>query len=72
MHLPDPTVTRDVVCGIGEDRQKFPQCNMQSDGVCVLSFEGGGHYGQDAVDGLRKGQYAHEKISCLYSLFVQP
>jgi len=27
---------------------------MQSDGACVLSVEGGGHYGQDAVDSLWK------------------
>lgn len=54
-HLPDPAVTRDVVRSVGEDGQKFPQCNVQSNGICVLGSERGGHHGQNAVDGLSRG-----------------
>jgi len=52
MYSPDPTVTWDVVCGVGEDGQKSPHCDMQPDGACMFGLKGGGHYGQDAVDGL--------------------
>lgn len=72
MGSPDPTVTGNVVCGVSEDGQKLPQCNVKSDGACVFRFEGGCHYGQDVVDCLRGGQRTQIETPCCTHFLYDP